>query len=451
MRFQIFVLLFVVTANVAYSQKISDGPIDKGFIHQTVAKGAEIFQKNYTFPEVGTRVYRLLMQNLKKGKYDKITSVDTLAESLNADMFAICKDKHAGWRVDQVKSSANNDPVVNPLRTLKGFYKVEILPGNIGYVDIKNFPHSDQATRIAAAAMEFLAETDALIFDLRNNGGGDNPEYLLGFLFDKPIAIGRSYSRDNGKETIENVYTNRSLPTYFRQRIDPISGQMRIDTLKSAVTKIATSKVYVLTSRRTFSAAESFAYNVQSLDRGKIIGEITRGGAHPTQVDRVNDRIIIRTPYGRSESFVTKTDWEGVGVMPDIPTDALNALEIAHCTALEEMIQATEDIKRKELLKWDLETAKTIYHPSEANSAQMEQYAGAYARMEVTFRSNKLYFNERGYPVVLTYMGNDQFILDEHNRLQFVRRADSVISLKLVNRSGAVSHLDKDDAKSINR
>ena len=198
-----------------------------------------------------------------------------------------------------------------------GFERVELLPGNVGYLKLNQFSAADGAEDVAAGAMNFLANTDALIFDLRQNGGG-SPEmiaFLSGYLFDESVHLNSFYHRKDNKTT--ETWSRSSVP-----------GQ-RYGTNKP---------VYVLTSGHTFSAAEEFTYNLKHLKRATIVGETTGGGAHPVDRHRINDSFAVTVPYARAINPITKTNWESVGVKPQVGVPANQALLAAHKAALEHIL-----------------------------------------------------------------------------------------------------------------
>jgi C-terminal processing protease CtpA/Prc len=192
------------------------------------------------------------------------------------------------------------------------FKKVEILPGNIGYVRLDGFLEGSEAEKAAAAAMNFVARCDAVIFDLRQNGGG-SPEmirFITSYLFDRRTHLNDMVDRDG--KVVEEYWTLDSVPG---------------DRLA------ADAPVYVLTSKRTFSGAEEFSYNLKHLKRGTIVGETTGGGAHPVRMERITDRVAIGVPFMRACNPISKTNWEGTGVAPDIAVPADKALDEAVAAA----------------------------------------------------------------------------------------------------------------------
>lgn len=194
-----------------------------------------------------------------------------------------------------------------------GFAKVERSAGNIGYMDVRNFPPVAVAADTAAAAFSFLANTDALIVDVRNNSGGQPGmvAFVSSYLFTAPTHLNDLYNRLTGE-------TRQSW------------------TLPYVPGKRFTGKdVYVLTSPRTFSAGEEFAYTLKHLKRATVIGENTEGGAHLVTPRRITDHFTMAVPVGRPINPVTKSNWEATGVEPDVRVSSADALTIAHLRALE--------------------------------------------------------------------------------------------------------------------
>ena len=196
------------------------------------------------------------------------------------------------------------------LRTINhGFERAERLEGNIGYLEVRSFMSGAAAAEpTIAGAMAFLADTDALIVDVRRNGGG-NPEtvaLLSSYLFDQRTHLNDLYWRERGRT--DEFWTR-----------DAVKGR-RYGQRKP---------VYVLTSARTFSGAEEFANNLKALERATIVGETTGGGAHPGGTQRVGAHFALWVPTGRAINPITKTNWEGTGVVPDVAVPADQALEKA--------------------------------------------------------------------------------------------------------------------------
>jgi hypothetical protein len=215
-------------------------------------------------------------------------------------------------------------------RKNSGFRKVEILEGNIGFIEFWGFDRVNvKSEQRVANVMSFVSEADAIIFDLRNNGGGSPRmvQLLSGYLFNERTQLSSIYWR-NSDET-EKFWTSTD-----------IQGKKRPNT-----------PIYVLTSNDTFSAAEAFTYDLKILKRATIVGETTGGGANPMRFVDFGDGFIAGIPYGRAINPVTKTNWEWVGVTPDIETSRELALETAYISALNKLL----NVSRNESQKIDIE------------------------------------------------------------------------------------------------
>ncbi len=274
----------------------------------------------YVFPDVAAKMAAALRKALEKGDYDAIDSAQTLSHRLTDDLRAICHDKHLAVRVADPAADEEGDGDghgqdrwASSKDENFGFERVERLPGNIGYIKFNEFSPFDEAKEVAAAAMAFLANSDALIFDLRDNGGG-SPEmiaFLSSYLFDKPTHLNSFYNRREDRTTETWTQAEVSGRRYGEKK-----------------------PVFVLTGHYTFSGAEEFTYNLKNLKRGTIVGETTGGGAHPVYRQSIDGGFALMVPYARAINPITKTNWEGVGVEPDVSVPAGRALLVAQREAL---------------------------------------------------------------------------------------------------------------------
>ena len=199
-------------------------------------------------------------------------------------------------------------------RKNSGFNKVEVLKGNIGYVDFWGFADLNDFSRAKAKAVLTLVEdTDAVIFDLRKNGGGSAVmiQFISSYFFKEKTHLNSFYNRKT--EELTEFWT-----------FDDIEGKVRPNV-----------PIYILTSDYTFSAAEEFAYNFKNLKRATIIGEPTGGGANPINVIDLGNGFRASIPISKAVNPITKTNWEGVGVQPDIAIDSETAFDLAYKMALE--------------------------------------------------------------------------------------------------------------------
>ncbi len=279
--------------------------------------------KEYIYPDVVPKIEKRLRAQLTAKVYDGARSPEKLAKLLTEDLQEVSKDRHlgVGYSVEPLPTDRTIDaamPAEDRAQMRKHaaqfnafLVKVERLAGNIGYLRVDGFPSPMVAAGPVTAAMAFVADTDELIVDLRHCGGGDPAGVLLliSYLFDETIHANDIYTRAD--DSTRQFWTA------------PVAGRAYAD-----------KPVYVLTSARTFSAGEDFAYTLQKHKRAKIVGEVTGGGAHPTILRRLTPNFGIGVPYARSINPITKTNWERVGVKPDLRAPEAKALDVAYLAAL---------------------------------------------------------------------------------------------------------------------
>lgn len=277
----------------------------------------------YIDPGTEKKMAETLLTTEKNGGYDKIADGNTFAMRLTDDLQDVSHDRHLHVNYAPFKLPPEHEGGPLPEEQARfhkemdrnncGFEKVEVMPGNIGYVKLNMFAPPDWCGQTVVAAMGFLAHVDAIIFDLRDNGGGDPKmvDMVASYLFDKPTHINDLYFRHDDKTT--QYWTLPYLPG----------------------TRLAKQPAFVLTSSRTFSGGEEFCYDLKTQKRATLVGETTGGGAHPVSGHRIDDHFTIAVPEGRPINPVTKTDWEGTGVEPDVKVKAVDALETAAKLATE--------------------------------------------------------------------------------------------------------------------
>jgi retinol-binding protein 3 len=266
-----------------------------------------------------------LLAHEKSGDYDKTSDGDAFAGQLTKDLQAVSHDKHLHVGFNPFKTPPRAEP--SPEDEVRfhhqmehdncAFDKVEILPNNIGYIKFDGFMDASFCGPTVNAAMGFVAHTDALIFDIRQNGGGQPAMVTLvaSYLFERPTHLIDIYNRKEDSTT--QNWTLSYLPG----------------------PRLTKQPVFVLTSKRTFSGAEEFAFDLKNQKRATIVGETTGGGAHPVSGHPVADYFMVGVPFAKSLDPVTKTNWEGTGVEPDVKVSADDALSTAEKLA-NEKIQA---------------------------------------------------------------------------------------------------------------
>ncbi len=411
---------FMVAAKISFAQQ--DGPVkfnfDQKVKQQSVKKISSLLSDNYVFPDIAKKMNEMLQNRLNAGAYDTINDPVMFAEILTADLQSVSNDKHLRVRfspedakrlLEREKNGTDPDDEKHWNEMLKkenyGFKKVERLPGNIGYVDFRNFASPDYSRETIASVMKFLENSDALIFDMRLNGGGDprGVQLICSYLFDdKPVHLNSLYYRP--KDETEEFWTLRK-----------IDGKRMTDV-----------PVYVLTSRFTFSGAEEFTYNLKNLKRAVIVGETTGGGAHPGGVMAINEGFAVFVPNGRAINPITKTNWEGTGVTPDVEIKSELALEKAQILALEKLAAKTKDEQQKRTYNWMTESLNAVLNAPVIDDNTLKNYAGTYNDRTITYEGGKLYYQRRGrQKYQMTPMTEDTFMFRdiEYFRLKFVKDA----------------------------
>lgn len=322
------VITLSATAAVLAQQEQPDLTIDAATRTQVIDGILKRLNDSYVFPDVAKKMEQSIRERIAKKEYDQITSSKEFATKLTSDLQDVSHDKHLRVRYSHdaiPERGARREPTAEEREQRKrdltwmnhGFAKVERLPGNIGYLEFLNFMDEELGADTVAAAMNFINGTDALIIDMRRNGGG-NPamvalvcSYLFGA---EPVHLNDLYWREGNRT--DEFWTKKD-----------IAGKRYLN-----------KDVYVLTSKRTFSGAEEFTYNLKNLKRATIIGETTGGGAHPGGGFRISEHFGMFVPTGRAISPITKTNWEGTGVSPDISVPADQALHVARIMALKKTL-----------------------------------------------------------------------------------------------------------------
>ncbi|GLY49731.1 interphotoreceptor retinoid-binding protein [Lentzea sp. NBRC 102530] len=271
----------------------------------------------YVFPDTANEIAKVLRARLDEGAYSTVDDDEAFAAAVTADLQSVNGDKHlrllySAAEVPESDQESAWDPVAYRKEAEQdafGIRKLERLEGNVGLLELSLLHDADIATPAIIAAMNLIAHTDALIIDLRKNGGGDPHTVALvcSYLFDEPVHLNDIYNRPD--DTTQQFWTLPHVP-------GPKFGGKK--------------PVYVLTSSRTFSGAEELSYNLQQNERATLIGETTKGGAHPGDRYRVGPHLKSSIPNGRAINPISGTNWEGVGVVPHIQVPADEAFAVAY-------------------------------------------------------------------------------------------------------------------------
>ena len=326
MRSWLVVLVLVMVGLRASAQPAPDLPVDAATRSKVIEAALATLNRYYVFPGVAAKINTEVRRRAAARAYDKVTSGRAFAELLTRDLRTVNHDPHIGveFSLEPVPDRKVGQKLTPAQREQEhrrftfsdaGFVKAERLAGNVGYLRLDQFAPPDQAAPRIAAAMSLLADTGALIVDLRANGGG----------WPATVALLTSYLFPAEQELhLYDIYARVDNTTHQYWTSIEVSGK-----------RFTGKPVYVVTSSHTFSAAEGFAYVVQGQRRATVIGEVTGGGAHPSLVEKLDTHFLLVVPDSRVIDMVTHTDWEGTGVKPDVAVAADQALEVAYRAALD--------------------------------------------------------------------------------------------------------------------
>ncbi len=301
-----------------------------------------------------------------------------------------------------------------------GFKEVKILDGNVGYLDLRDFFPLRWSAEPAVAAMSFLANCDAVIVDLRYNGGGEDTTvtFLLSYFID---------SRES--TTTFSTRYSRFTDSYYQASTWPyVPGK-----------GLYSKPLYVLISKSSFSGAEAFAFHLQTLRRATLIGERTRGGANPVEIQEIDGTYVVYIPSEKLVSSLARSDWEGVGVKPDIEADAAEALAVAHEEALRGLAAKAGEEGQRSHFRWVLEAVGARNRPAVVASELLRSYSGKYGDWTVFFEKGGLLF-QRGARAKLRMVpvAEDLFLVEtmDQLRLRFVREAGGSFRLDALYEDG---------------
>jgi len=411
-------------APFAFGQEAKGAVLDAAKKQAIVDQISTLLNKNYIFAETAKKIEDRLRDRLKSGAYDKFAAPRDFAEAVNRDLAEVGHDRHMGFAhapaqaAEIARLQSRNDEEVRAARDRElaaekrdnfGFRKVERLAGNIGYLDFRQFASAGNAGATAVAALNFLAYCDAVIIDLRQNGGGDPSQIQLisSYFFSEPTHLNDLYYR--AADTTENYWTLPFVPG----------------------PRMAGADLYILTSRTTFSGAEEFSYNMKNLKRATLIGETTGGGAHPTDSMIVQTEYVLRVPIARAINPYSKTNWEGTGVTPDIQIPAAEAFDRAYAMALEKLRAKAADPQRKGEFEWILVGLNAKSKPVRIDESALKQLAGEYGERKVLFENGGLFYQRTGPKLRLAPLTQTLFAVEglDYFRVEFEVKDGKVITL----------------------
>lgn len=318
-------MAFIIGAVIIFSTVClaQDQTLTKEYKEKAVEKLSHLMNDYYVFPEVAKKTEVHLMEQLKAGHFDQFENDEDFAMALTESVQTINKDKHMRIWKNRPFVEPDNSPEriieerldqMNRSRSSNfGFNTVKILEGNVGYLDYRGFAGMTSGKSVTDAYMQLLSRSDAIIIDLSKNGGGDPAmvQYLCSYFFDRKIHLNTLYFREG----------DRTLDFWTLDEVEGI--------------KVPDVPLFVITSSKTFSGAEEFSYNMQTQKRATLIGQTSGGGANPGSSRSINEKLTVFIPTGKAINPITKTNWEGVGVIPEIKTEIEETLDKAHALAKE--------------------------------------------------------------------------------------------------------------------
>jgi Peptidase family S41/N-terminal domain of Peptidase_S41 in eukaryotic IRBP len=422
--------LFIATllSTTAMSQTTPD-TLTVAQAHAIVDREIELVSKNYVFEDKRAAIAAAIRANENAGQYD-IANPAALADKLAQDVIGISHDKHMWvmYSPDQYaalvrQSGAKADPRQDAFfqrmaaRSNQGYAELRVLPGNIRYANLVNFIWEGKTPQAVTDAARFLGGGDAVIIDLRQNGGGT------------PDAVRAMISYFMPPD-------HRLLMTFH----DGVTGKTDMSkvTDKLDAPRMVGKPLYVLISGNTGSAAEEFAYHIKEFKLGTLVGEATAGAANNDTAYPIAPGIVASISTGRPVHPVSGTNWEGAGIAPDVAVPAGKALDEAQLLALQTL--ATKSGADAQGIAWATvgEKARLASQPK-LDASAMADYAASYGDRTIRIEDGALVYQRTGRPVLtMTLLSPDLFTLgeDDQTRVQFHRADGKITGFDLMSQDG---------------
>ena len=303
---------------------------DAAAIGSAVRAVVDVFEREYFDAALSKTVADEISRRLDGGRYAGANPPAALATRLTADLYELTRDKHIAVAVATPRAANNGGGAERRnVPTTAGFRRTEIIAGNVGVLDLAFFMRPVEHRDALAAAMQVLQPADALLLDMRENGGGspDTVALLISYLID-----------GSGQPLFEILRRDGSTDAYRTEAQAPATRNGR-------------RPIYVLTSARTFSAGEGLAFLLQELKRAVVIGEVTAGAANPGRSYPAGTLFEITVPNGKVVTAIARGNWEGSGVAPDVAVPAADAFRVAHLRAIDDLLATASAARREELTR----------------------------------------------------------------------------------------------------
>ncbi len=426
------ILLAATTAWLAAPAAAEESPLTAADRRAVVEQLGATLEANYVFPDKAKTIAATLRRHLDAGDYDAAPDRRALASELTDDLIAASGDLHFAVGVDPdwvADYDAKRDPARaaalreeerrDEARSNFGFTGLRYLDGNIAYVDLSHFADPELGYDAAAAAMRFIENADAVIYDLRYNNGGH--------LEMAQLLASQLFPGDKDQELFDYDYTLDGRHVARGQWVLPALPAKRL-TGKPA---------YILTGSTSFSAAEWFAFTMQKLGRATLVGERTAGGAHPVDRKPVGTDFFLQVPIGQIRDPVDRSDFEGQGVTPDHLTPSADALTVAQRLAIADLAKA--DPARQADADW---FAPTLAPRPAPTIAALKAIAGRYEGRRIDLVDGKLRYTWRErLRLTLEPLGGDLLAIEgvRDFRFRIRRKGGKIVALTRINRDGTIT------------
>lgn len=397
--------------------------------------------ENYVFEDKARHASEFLKKGLQAGAYDSITSKSQLAGRLTEDLVEVTADLHSSVSYDTEGVERNRDDR-EPGETVTalgltlgqsrlqnfGFEEVKVLAGNVGYIRFGYFADPAFADEVAASAMRFVENTEALIFDVRYNRGGVNEmgQFLSSYLYahDADVRFYDYYEIRDGRRAEGTAPMLGALPGVRMPEVP----------------------VYVLTSSATFSAAEWFAYSLQKLERAEIVGQRSSGAAHAVAQIPFHRDFILQIAVGELRDPIDDGHFEGVGVVPDHEVPSRSALAKAHELALLRL--AAKDPERQGESGWLLPAIHAEADPPRLSPVALQRAVGEYEGRSISLSNGRLTYHWSGrFSAGLEPLSRELFAVEgvQGFRFRLVEEDGEVSALERVMSSGETTRYRRID------
>ncbi len=375
----------------------------------------------YPFPEVSAKTIIGLQEQISNGLFYRYNSPNEFANEVTNSLEELSNDKHLDLIYNPGLAKALLEDTTPAATTYTdeeakievwnnyGFKELSILDGNIGYINLTVFFATGYAGKKADIAMSYFSECNALIIDLRQNGGGwgDMVDYLLGYFIDNahPLLLTISESTINGSLYSEVV------PQY-------VPGKKLIDI-----------PIYVLTSPVTASAAEAFTSHLKYFNNNVVIvGKKTKGAENPVTHLAIDENFVLQIPGNKKIYSGNPNTWEGVGIYPDIEVETKDAKKSAHMNAIKKLMSMTTDTIALDKYQWALDGVTASYNNIDEKT--VEKISGSFDKIKIYYKGGILYYQyEKRAASKLIPITKNYFLVEgaDYFRIKFILSENTVI------------------------